>query len=92
MLYIIVSIVVIILIGILFFVKNSKSNKNKNINTFSSKNNKNYIIHGSLDLNNIKLPSKFKENMNSDELINSSEFIFSLNFEGNLILFRSKEP
>lgn len=76
MLYIILSVVIIILICGLFFVKKSKSNKN--INTFNSKNNKNFIIYGSLDLNNIKLPSKFKENMDSDELINSSTELYKI--------------
>lgn len=75
MLYIILS-VVVIFIGILFFVRNSKSSKN--IDTIDNKNTKNFIINSYVDLNNIKLPSKFKENMNSDELINSSTELYKI--------------
>ena len=73
MLYIILSIAIIIFICTLFFMKRSTNKENKNGN--SGKNNKNFMIYSSLDLNNIKLPSKVKETIDSPVKIHWFESI-----------------
>lgn len=76
MLYIILSIAIIIFICTLFFMKRSTNKENKNGN--SGKNNKNFMIYSSLDLNNIKLPSKVKETIDSQELIKSTTELYKI--------------
>jgi hypothetical protein len=51
--------------------RSPKNKENKNSSSNTNKDKKKFIIYGSLDLTNIKLPSKIKENISSEDVVKS---------------------